>query len=86
MTNELTYLRIICIFFILIVVAVKYLLWANTKKENRRLRTFLYYFFTWFSVYSMYDNQDFKPFMKANNYTNLFMWAFAAILCVSFLI
>jgi hypothetical protein len=86
MTKELTIIKVIFTLLLLLVITVKYLLWNKTKKDGASLKSFFYYFFTWHSVYSMYDNQDLQSFMKANNYANLFIWSSLVIIILSFFI
>ena len=84
--RELLILRICCIIIFIIASIIKLIHWFAAKKESSQISNFITYYFRWYSVYALYDNDfsDLRDFMKLNNNTNKFIWMAGIVFAVSF--
>ncbi len=84
--KQILILRIVCLILLVICSIVKFVYWYKAKKDNNHTKMFIVYYFRWFGIYALYDNDyaDVRDFMKVSNATNRIIWPALIIIIASY--
>ena len=84
--NELLILRVCCIAIFIFSSIIKLIAWFTAKKDTTIVKNYFLYFFKWYNVYSLYDNDyiELRDFMKTNNNTNRFIWIATMLFVITY--